>query len=258
MIDEQAMTDDEQHPDSMAEATTEAAADTSSASEADEQREEPATEERASDWPELDEYRRQLQSEHAAWVERLTAVQTQLGTVRPILDQIAVQYAVLGIEEDIARLCEQVLGGAGMLQRVRFDFDLERYVTLAWPAPADPRPELAAAHTEGEYRVDIWFGIGADGRGRVRLEGARRLEAPLPTSRARLRSVLLGAIQAPRHVPTPTSDSGPAHAAGEPPPDEESVEGATPRPGDPDEQPPPEEQVIPLGPAGSEETPPAG
>jgi hypothetical protein len=257
MIDEQTKPDDEQHPDSTAETTADAAADTPSPPEAGEPQQDAASAERASDWPELEEYRTQLQSEHAAWVERLTAVQTQLGSVRPILEQIATQYAALGIEEDIARLCEQVLGGAGMLQRVRFDFDLERYVTLAWPAPADPRPELAAAHAEGEYRVDVWFGIGADGRGRVRVEGAKRLEAPLPTSRARLRSVLLGAIQAPRYVPSPTTEGRSTEAAGEPPPDNEPVEGATPRPGNPDDQPPPEEQVIPLGPAGSAEGAPA-
>ena len=215
-----------------------------------------------SDWPELDAYREQLRAEHAAWTERLRAVQTQLAAVSPILAGIAAQYAALGIEEDIHRLCEEVLGGAGMVQRVRFDFDLERYVTLAWPAPADPRPELAAAHSEGEYRVDVWFGIDPDGRGRVRVEGAKRLEAPLPTSRERLRRVLLGAIQAPRYV-SPTAAE--AAAAGAPQPEAEQpaaaaeetpVESATPRPGDTEAQPPAEEQVIPLGPA--DEHPGAG
>lgn len=204
----------------------------------------------ASDWPELDEYRERLRAEHAAWSERLTAVQSQLAHVRPALDRIAAQYAALGVEEDIVRLCEQVLGGAGMVQRVRFDFDLERYVTLAWPAAADPRPDLAAAHREGEYRVDVWFGLGADGRGRVRVEGAKRLEAPLPTSRARLRAVLLGAIQAPRHVPPPSAESAPETAeAGSPP---GRTDDAAARPEQAETQPPPEEQVINLGPASTE------
>jgi len=261
MADEQVRPNDGESSVAGEPATTDAApepemqATSESEAQQEEAGEQAASGEPASDWPELDEYRGTLRAEHVAWAERLTTVQTQLGSVRPILDQIAAQYAALGVEEDIARLSEQVLGGAGMVQRVRFDFDLERYVTLAWPASTDPRPELAAAHAEGEYRVDVWFGIGADGRGRVRVDGAKRLEAPLPTSRVRLRGVLLGAIQAPRHVPGPAVEGETAEAGAEPPPDEEPVEGASPRPGDADAQQPPEEQVIPLGPAEAEGMP---
>jgi hypothetical protein len=122
--------------------------------------------------------------------------------------------------------------------------------------------------------------VGPDGRGRVRVEGEKRLEAPLPTSRDRLRRVLLGAIQAPKYVSRPgestavakgetdatatqertdgqpaserpagrleaEADTEPRREAGTDGP----VPAAEPRPGDPDDQPPPEEQVIPLGPA---------
>src|SRR5262245_12517341 len=165
--------------------------------------EQPRTEP-ASDWPALDAYREQLRAEHAEWRERIDTLNTQLLGVQPILDTIAAQYAALGVEEDLLRLSQAVLGGAGMMQRVRFDYDLERFITLAWPAPTDPRPPLAQAQGEGEYRVDVWFGIGPDGRGRVRVEGAKRLEAPLPTSRERLRAVLLAAVQSPRHVQPPS------------------------------------------------------
>jgi hypothetical protein len=219
----------------------------------------PPRPEPASDWPALDAYRTQLRAEHAPWRERIDALHAQLLGVRPVLDQIAAQYAALGVEEDLLSLSHAVLGGAGMVQRVRFDYDLERYVTLAWPAATDPRPPLAEAHDDGEYRVDVWFGIGPDGRGRVRVEGAKRLEAPLPTSRERLRGVLLAAIQSPRHVLPPAGEEGPM--AGESPPaaeplpeqPEQPVESASPRPGDPEQQPPPDEQVIPLGPAADEE-----
>ena len=269
MVDQQTNTTDERPEEAGQEAEARATAGTASEGAGETERA-GAPPEPPSDWPDLDAYRQQLREEHAAWSERLHTVQTQLASVRPVLAQIAAQYEALGVEQDIMWLCEAVLGGAGMVQRVRFDFDLERYLTLAWPAQADPRPALAEAHAEGEYRVDIWFGIGPDGRARVRVEGAKRLEAPLPTTRERLRKVLLGAVQSPRHIPAGTEAGAPEAAAPEPaaeppnpnapePPDSpleegegQPVESASPRPGDADE-PPPEEQVIPLGPAHEEE-----
>ena len=258
MLDEQTRTTDEQQPDTGDEQASRATGETPP-DQAKERSDGAASREPVSDWPDLDAYQAQLREEHEDWAERLRAVQTQLATVRPMVAQITAQYDALGVEQDIGRLCEAVLGGAGMIQRVRFDFDLERYLTLVWPVKADPRPALAEAQGAGEYRVDVWFGIGADGRPRVRVEGAKRLEAPLPTSRERLRRVLLAAVQSPRHVLAAASPE----AGGEPPdpnapepadsPLEEDegqpVESARPRPGDADEQPPPEEQVIPLGPA---------
>lgn len=256
-----------------------------------------ATDQPRSDWPALDSYRDQLRAEHAAWSERLTTVRTQLASVAPALAGIAAQYQALGVEEDLARLREAVLGGAGMIQRVQFDFDLERAVTLAWPAAADPRPGVATGGAESEFRVDLWFGLGPDGRPRVRVEGAKRLEAPLPTSRERLRGALLTAIQAPRLVSraeggdgaapefadaeaepaeadggaaAPTGAGPSATGAAQPAPDsersappetteEQPVPEATPRPGDPTPEMPPEEMVIPLGPAEENApTPPKG
>jgi len=114
---------------------------------------------------------------------------------------------------------------------------------------------------EGEYRVEVFLHLGPDGRGRIRVEGAKRLEAPLPTSRTRLRSVLLTAIQSPKFVekagaPSAEEEMPAPPAAGEPATEAQRAESATPRPGDAAEQPPPEEQVIPLGPAEDTETPP--
>ena len=225
------------------------------------QRDTPGSEARAettSGWPDLDAYLAQLSAEHAAWAERLTLVQTQLAAVRPAVLGIATQYAALGIEEDLARLNELVLGGAAMVQAVRFAFDLERYVTLFWPVARDPRPEMARPEAEGEYRIELWLLVGPDGRGRIRVEGAKRLEAPLPTTRERLRRVLLSALQAPRYVAASAAEGEEEPVEQQPQsapePDEQPVEQASPRPGDPEEQPPPEEQVIPLGPS-AEPTP---
>lgn len=211
-----------------------------------------------SGWAALDEYARALRAEHAEWAERLGAVRGQLATAAVLLGQLERGYHDLGVEEDIALLREHVLGGAGAIQRLRFDFDLERYVALAWPAPADPRPDLAGAHAGGEYMVSIWFGMGEDGRGRVRVEGEKRLEAPLSTTRERLRGVLLRAMQAPRWIARPGEDEGPASEEedemGRRQPDEEAesphAEGASER-GAPEDL-PAEEMVIPLGPAGDE------
>jgi|GEM_PF-2243228 len=230
------------------------AAEPERAPEADAPREEPRT--RApSDWADLDTYCALLQAEHADWQERITALQTQLGHLRPSLTTVAAQYAALGIEDDLIQLSDAVLGGVGQVQRLRLEFDLERYVAVVWPVSADPRPPFMQRHGSGEYRVEIWCGIGPDGRGRIRVEGEKKLEAPLPTTRERLRRVLLSAIQAPKHVP-PTGEEATMHADAEAPieprdkPEDGPVEEASPRPGDPNEQAPPEEQVIPLGPAG--------
>ena len=212
----------------------------------------------ASDWTDLDAYRAQLRTEHAAWAERVTLVETQLASVQPAALGIASQYQALGIEEDLERLNETILAGAAMVQTARLAFDLERYITLVWPVAGDPRPEMAREDGEGEYRIEIWLHVGPDGRGRIRVEGAKKLEAPLPTTRERLRRVLLATIQAPRYVMPSVragEEEGMEQDRTQTPPasDEQSVEEASPRPGDPEDQPPPEEQVIPLGPSGAAE-----
>ena len=223
------------------------------------------------DWADLNAYCEQLREEHETWSERLSALHSQLVHLQPALLTVAAQYRALAVEDDLAQLNQLVLGGAAMAQTVRLGYDLERYISLLWPAAADPRPSHARPESQGEYRVDILFHVGPDGRGRVRVEGEKRLEAPLPTSRERLRRVLLAAIQAPKYVGEDGEESAGAgaseQAAGDgtqPPADQEQrvsdeertevgtdepVPEAEPRPGDPHETPPPEEQVIPLGPA---------
>lgn len=225
----------------------------------DEAEEQPASEEgapsdvnwTASDWPDLDQLATQLRADQQDWAERLATVQTQLLTVQPLLTTLAEQYEQLAIEEDIHRLRAATLGGAGLIQAGRFDFDMERYLALVWPVGADPRPELAGVAGGGHYQVYVSFTINEQGRACVRVQGEKRLEASLPVSREKLRSVLLQAVQRPRHVPGDDegiadrpADDAPSDAASELP-----VESARPRSGDPDEQAPPEEQVIPLGPA---------
>ena len=220
----------------------------------------------ASDWTDLDAYCGQLRADYAEWADRLRTVQAQLAAMRATLGGLGAQYVALGIEEDLERLNELVLGGAAMCQSVRLGFDLERYVALFWPVSVDPRPTMVRSEGEGEYRVEVWLHIGPDGRGRIRIEGEKKLEAPLPTSREKVRRVLLGAIQAPKFVAhagdvspedgEPTATAAESQGAEQPGADteanEQPVEQATPREGDPNEQAPPEEQVIPLGPAHAE------
>jgi hypothetical protein len=200
------------------------------------------------DWPDLDALHARLRADNSAWAERLDTVQTQLGTVQPLLATLAEQYEQLAIEEDIHRLRAATLGGAGLIQSGRFDFDMERYLALIWPVAADPRPDLAGVEGGGHFQVYVSFTINDAGRACVRVQGEKRLEANLPVSREKLRSVLVQAIQRPRHVPGPDEgvadipdDDAPASEAPDQP-----VESASPRPGDPDEQAPPEEQVIPV------------
>src|SRR5215208_4661360 len=260
---------DDQQPDETAQAepnpeTEEQAAERDSGQHA-------GTDAAHSDWADLNAYCGQLRAEHEAWSERLTALHSQLVHLQPALLTVAAQYRALAVEDDLAQLNQLVLGGAAMAQTVRLGYDLERYISLLWPAAADPRPSHARPESQGEYRVDILFHVGPDGRGRIRVEGEKRLEAPLPTTRERLRRVLLGAVRAPKYVGKEGEESaGPGESKGEsgsgsaaPPEqapnvtDEERTEEGTeqpvpeaePRPGDPHETPPLEEQVIPLGPA---------
>jgi hypothetical protein len=202
-------------------------------------------------WNGLDAYCEQLRAEHAEWAERIDAIDTQLLSLRATLAGIGEQYRTLGVEEDLALINERILGGTGMAQSLRIGHDLERYTALIWSTAGDPRPGMTRPDEDAEYRVEVWMHMGPDGKGRIRIEGEKRLEATLPTSRERVRSVLIRAVQSPKLV-----SRGEAEAEATPPPErpeQKPVEAATPRPGDPEQQPPAEEQVIPLGPADEEE-----
>lgn len=219
-----------------------------------------------SGWPGLDSYCEELRVEQTDWAERLDAVETQLLSLRATLAGIAAQHHALGIDEDLELINERVLGGVAMAQSVRIGHNLERYTALLWPAAGDPRSSMVRDDDDAEYRVEIWMHLGPDGKGRIRIEGEKRLEAMLPTSRERVRSVLIRAVQSPKLVskgevqaseseaPQPSAEQPPVE---QPPveqpsaerPEQQPVEEATPRPGDPQDQPPPDEQVIPLGPS---------
>jgi hypothetical protein len=222
------------------------------AEQPDEQRQQAGSPPRPpSGWSDLDSYCEQLRAEHAEWAERIDAIDTQLLAVRESLAGIGEQYRALGIDDDLAMINERILGGAGMAQSLRIGHDLERYTALIWASAGDPRPGLTRPDEDAEYRVEVWMHMGPDGKGRIRIEGEKRLEATLPTTRERVRSVLIRAVQSPKRVSRGDAETGEA-ATTQPTPDrpeQEPVETASPRPGDPEQQPPPEEQVIPLGPA---------
>lgn len=167
-------------------------------------------------WDELESLRAELHALDPAWAERQTQLAAEIALLKPILEQLN-RY-----EQDLAPIAalEQVqarlLGGAGVLQRTAAAFGLERLAMLAWPAVADPRPELSAA--AGEYRVEVWLYLGTDGRPRVRVVGSRRMEAVLPAPVEKFRAVLLGAVRAPAFtpLPDPAKTSSPAETASPP------------------------------------------
>lgn len=169
-------------------------------------------------WEELDALCRELEASAGPASESRAHLRTQLEALRPGLELLDRHYQELGAEEAMAQVRERLLAGAGVIQRIVFDYGLERLLALMWPAAADPRAELAEAR--GEYRVEVWLRMGEDGRPRVRVVGEKRLEAPLPVAREKFRGVLLGAVRAPAFIAHPAAGEQPADAAAEAPPAE--------------------------------------
>lgn len=204
-------------------------------------------------WAELEEHLAALRAEHAAYAEQMEALTQQTSIMRGVLEQLATYATTLGVEEDLIRLCDQVLGGLGTVQRLRSPLGFSHGVSLFWDAQTDPRPSLARPGAPADYVVNVLLYLGDDGRPRVRVEGAKRLEAPLPTSRTRLRGVLLQAIQNPRLVSQPGAEPEEQPATAQPATDdEEHRRRREPHHEDGTPDLPAEEMVIPLGPSESE------
>jgi hypothetical protein len=161
-------------------------------------------------WQELDDLCTEVQALNATWAERRTRLETELDALRPILDLLDRYHAELAAETALDAVRTRLLGGAGVIQQTSAAFGLERLAVLAWPASADPRPDLSGA--TGEYRVEVWLGVNEQGRARVRVVGAKRLEAVLPVPVEKFRAVLLGAIRAPAFTPYPTDQEAPSAA----------------------------------------------
>jgi hypothetical protein len=163
-------------------------------------------------WEELEQLCNELQEAGEAWTERRSRIDAERKAIQPVIDQLEQHYAALAVETALEEVREQLLGGAGVTQRMHSTYGLERLAALWWPAAVDPRADLATA--EGEYRVEVWLGVSEQGRPRVRIAGERRLEAVLPVSTEKFRSALLSAVRRPAFVPYAREDAAPA-AAGE-------------------------------------------
>ena len=197
------------------------------------------------EWDELEQLCQEIEeasSEVGGRRERLHAEQEAL---KPALAEIERFWQELAPEQALEQVRDRLLGSAAVIERATAVYGLERMAVMVWPAHADPRPELASA--KGEYRVQVLVGLNERGRPRVRVTGAKRLEAILPVAPEKFRAVLLGAVRAPEHV----------LAGEEPQRAPERTETAAPeRPqdaesGDERPVPPPPDEPIPMGPAAS-------
>ena len=170
--------------------------------------------------------------------ETLAKRREELGSyreqLRTLLEALAAAQQELQIDEHITHINDRFLLGGGMVQRWEVFGGLERVVTLAWPAAADPRPERRDAG--GEYRLEVWLGLHDNGRPRIRITGAKRLQALLPVSAENFRAALLAALREPtlagREGEAPDTDDQSAEpSAAETAPGEEP---APPHAGDPE------------------------
>ncbi len=196
-------------------------------------------------WEELDALCQELHSIDGGGSEERARLQSQLEALAPVLEVIERHRQELAPVEALVRLRERVLGGAGVIQHTSFEYGLEHLAVLAWPAAADPRPDRAGAL--GEYRIEVWLGVGEDGRPRVRVVGEKRMQAGLPVARDRFRAVLLGAVRAPAFVALPEGEAGPP--PGEPSTEASTAEQPAAAPANHAPETPPQDTPIPMGPA---------
>lgn len=213
------------------------------------------------EWEELETLCREIEeagSPEAA--ERRNRLRAHLEALTPALDVVGQHVSALDPEGALARIRDRLLGGAGVIQQTVLEHGLDRLTVLAWGAAADPRPEMAGAR--GEYQIEIWLGLSETGRPRVRVVGAKRLEAALPVAVEKFRSVLLGAVRAPKFSPYPAEEEhqpeGAAEAAeqaaAEPePPSHPETAAAEAGRREEMPSPPADDEPIPMGPAAGAE-----
>lgn len=200
------------------------------------------------EWDELEQLCREIEQASGGAAERRARLRGEREALKPALEEIERFWQALAPEQALEQVRDQLLGGSALLERVTAVYGLERMAALVWPASADPRPELAAA--KGGYRVQVLLSLNEQGRPRIRVTGAKRLEAILPVAPEKFRAVLLGAVRAPEHVPLEETGDSAAERAGRAPADGERPAPSTseaPPQGRP--TPPPPDEPIPMGPA---------
>lgn len=155
------------------------------------------------DWPELDTLVEELRAQNEERWRQTQELHEQLSQIQAQLEVVGRQYDELQVRELLQEINERLLGGLGTLESMHGGKGLEFVAALVWPLHCDPR-SIPAELGDGVYRINVWLGLHLqDGKPRIRISGARRLQATLPTSVDRFRAALLTVFRDPEFLANP-------------------------------------------------------
>jgi hypothetical protein len=169
-------------------------------------------------WPELDALYEELRRENEEHWRRTDELRQKLAELQPQIDIISQQFGDLQVDQHLRSINDRLLAGLGSVEVIYGGVGIEYAAALVWPGHAQTQAEGDDSADEAMYRIDVWLGPALeDGRARIRLVGAKRLEAFLPTSSERFRTALLTVFRNPQRVERPeTEDEVVAEPAVEP------------------------------------------
>jgi hypothetical protein len=156
------------------------------------------------DWPELDAVYAELRQANEERWRRTDELRQQLAELQPQIDVISRQFVDLRVDEHLRSINDRLLAGLGSVEVVYGGVGIEYAAALVWPGHAHPIEEIDGPSEDSMYRIDVWLGPTLeDGRARIRIVGAKRLEAVLPTNGERFRTALLMAFRNPQRLERP-------------------------------------------------------
>lgn len=213
------------------------------------------------EWLELDQLFEELRAANADWAASAEAVQRQVESFRELSEQVERHFDELAVYEALLRLGRRVLNDAARIHVARLHFGLMRSAAIIWYPLDDPRPALASAPPQGQYRLEVRIGPGyllggrpearltGDQRLTVLIEGERQMVATLPITAEKYRAALLRAFQAPHYAgPSREEETAAAPEAGESSPNEPPAaeeQATSPEAATPSAEPAPGEQAPP-------------
>jgi hypothetical protein len=163
-----------------------------------------------SDWPELDALYEELRRENEERWRRTDELRQRLAELQPQIDIISHQFSDLQVDQHLRSINDRLLAGLGSVEVVYGGVGIEYAAALVWPGHAHSQAVGDEAADEAMYRIDVWLGPALeDGRARIRITGAKRLEAPLPTSGERFRTALLTVFRNPQRIERPAMEEEP-------------------------------------------------
>lgn len=155
------------------------------------------------EWPELDALVDEIRVGNEERWRQTQELHEQLGQIQAQLEVVGRQYDELQVRQLLQEINERLLGGLGTLESMHGGKGLEFVAALVWPQHCDPR-SMAAEQPDGVYRINVWLGLNLqDGKPRIRISGAKRLQASLPTSVDRFRAALLTVFRDPEFLANP-------------------------------------------------------